>query len=119
MSTITLKNMHFHAYHGCLDHEKQLGNSFIVTLRMELDTTTAGQTDKLEDTLNYQLVYDAVRAEMEIPSELIEHAGQRIFDHIYNKFQQIKHLELELIKLNPPLGGPVDHVSIEIKGKRA
>jgi dihydroneopterin aldolase len=52
MATITLENMEFHAYHGCLDHEKQLGNTFLVTASMELDTTLAGLTDQLSDTLN-------------------------------------------------------------------
>jgi len=110
--------MEFHAFHGCLEHEQTLGNTFIVSVIIELDTTHSGETDTLEHTLNYQLVYNAVKAEMEIPSKLIEHAGQRILDHIFNEFPQIQGLEVKLSKMNPPLGGKVDRVTIELSKER-
>lgn len=118
MSKITLENMEFHAYHGCLEHEKQLGNTFQVTLAMELDTTLAGQTDELNDTLNYQAVYDVVKAEMEIPSKLIERVGQRILEAVFNQFPQIQQLNVKLSKFNPPLGAKVQAVSIQLEKSR-
>ena len=107
--------MKFHAYHGCLDFEKRDGNTFLVNLIMELDNEKAEISDKLEDTLNYQEVYDVVKHEMEIPSNLIEHAARRIFDALIENFPQILHLNLRLSKLNPPLGGDVKSVSVEIR----
>jgi len=118
MSKITLDNMEFHAFHGCMEHEQMLGNTFIVSISMMIDTQLAGQTDELEHTLNYQLVYDVVKEQMEIPSKLIEHAGQRIVDKIMNKFPQIQALEVCLSKLHPPLGGKVNKVTIDIKAAR-
>lgn len=118
MAVIYLENMEFHAYHGCLDHEKKLGNTFIVNLSMEIDTTHAGLTDDLADTLNYQEVYDLVKEQMAIPSKLIEHAVQRISDAIFEGFKQITTLEIKLSKLNPPLGGKVQSVSIVLKKQR-
>jgi len=119
MSKITLENMEFHAFHGCLEHEITLGNTFIVTVTMEFDTKQAGKSDELSDTLNYQLIYDLVKQEMEIPSKLIEHIGQRIAKRIMTSYTQITALKLKLSKLNPPLGGKVQAVSIEIEKKRA
>ena len=29
MSKIILENMEFHAFHGCMEHEKKLGNTFL------------------------------------------------------------------------------------------
>lgn len=110
--------MEFHAYHGCLEFEQTDGNTFIVSVVMELDTTLAGKTDELENTLNYQLIYDAVKREMEIPSNLIEYVGQRLMDAIFNGFPQIQELEVRLSKMNPPLGGKVERVSIEMNKKR-
>ena len=118
MSKIILENMEFHAFHGCLEVEQLLGNTFIVTVSMELDTSLAGETDELEQTLNYQFVYDVVKEQMELPSKLIEHVGQRILDTIFNEFPQINILEVKLSKMNPPLGGKVDRVSIELIKKR-
>lgn len=110
--------MEFHAFHGCLEFEQQFGNTFIVSLSMELDTTHAGLTDELEHTLNYQLVYDVVKAQMSIPSKLIEHVGQRVLDDVFDKFIQIKELTVRLSKLNPPLGGNVERVTIELNKYR-
>lgn len=106
--------MQFHAYHGCLDFEKRDGNTFLVSVKMKLDTYLAGITDNLEDTLNYQEVYDVVKREMEIPSNLIEHAAQRILDALAREFSQIQSVYVKLTKLNPPLGGDVEGVSIEL-----
>lgn len=110
--------MEFHAHHGCLDFEKVLGNTFVVNMTMELDTHQAGRTDELGDTLNYQLVYDLVKTEMEIPSKLIEQVGQRILHAVFERFDQIQHLTVQLLKLNPPLGGKVESVSIELSKSR-
>jgi len=117
-SFIILENMEFHAFHGCLEFEQQLGNTFLVSLSMEINTDQAGKTDNLDDTLNYQLVYDVVKEQMEIPSKLIEHVGQRILDSVFEKFPQITELNVKLSKLNPPLGGKVERVTIQLERKR-
>jgi len=110
--------MQFHAFHGCLEHEQTLGNTFIVSVAMTLDTSLAGKTDDLAHTLNYQLVYDEVKAQMDVPSKLIEHVGQRILDGLFQQFPVIQVLEVSLSKLSPPLGGKVESVSIELIKKR-
>jgi dihydroneopterin aldolase len=110
--------MEFHAFHGCLSHEKELGNTFRVTLSISIDTARAGSTDNLADTLNYQKVYDVVKHEMDIASNLIEHVAQRIADAVMGQFAEIDEIKLLLSKKNPPLGGKVESVSIEIHKKR-
>lgn len=118
MSKITLQNMEFHAYHGCMEHEKTLGNTFYVNLSMELNTLQAESTDELTHTLNYQEVYDVVKHEMNIPSKLIEHVSRRIADALFSQFNQIDKLNLKLTKMNPPLGAKVESVCIEIEKTR-
>jgi len=117
MSKISLENMEFHAFHGCLKHEQTLGNTFLVSVTMELDTKHSGKTDELDHTLNYQLVYDVIAGQMEMPSKLIEHVGQRILDSLMDGFTQIHSLEVKLSKMNPPLGGKVERVTIELYKK--
>ena len=114
MNKISLENMEFHAFHGCLKHEQTLGNTFLVSVTMELDTKHSGKTDELDHTLNYQLVYDVIAGQMEMPSKLIEHVGQRILDSLIDGFTQIHSLEVKLSKMNPPLGGKVERVTIEL-----
>lgn len=118
MSEIILENMEFHAFHGCMEHEKNIGNTFLVTVKINIDTTQAGTSDSLEDTLNYQLIYDVIRTEMGIRSNLIEHLARRIVDAVMDQFEQIKSVKLKLTKLNPPLGAKVESVSIKLESKR-
>lgn len=114
MAIITLNNMEFHAYHGCMEHERKLGNTFTVTVSMKLDTSEAGESDRLEDTLNYQLVYDAVKTEMDHPVNLIEHLAQNILQRLTHSFPQVETFTVRISKHNPPLGGKVDNVTIEL-----
>lgn len=115
MGTIRLKKMKFHAYHGCLEHERKLGNTFLVNLELILDTEKAEVTDDLNDTLNYQSVYDVVREEMNVHSDLIEYLGRRIVDRLMNEFVQLKFIKIEVEKKNPPLGGEVASVSFVLE----
>ena len=119
MAFIYLENMEFYSFHGCLEEERVNGNTFLVSVCMEVDTEKAGKTDELSDTVNYQQVYDIVKKEMEIPSHLIEHVAQRIYDRIFEQIPQISGLHIRLSKLNPPLGGKVEKASVEISGKRS
>lgn len=118
MSKIILEDMEFYAFHGCLESEKQLGNTFWVSLEIELNTEKAARTDDLSDTLNYQLVYDMVKQQMAIRSNLIEHLSQRILDAIFDRFDVIETLKLRLSKANPPLGGKTKCVTIELSKNR-
>lgn len=119
MARIILENMEFHAYHGVLEHEKTLGNTFLVTLDMEVNTEKAGVSDQLEDTVDYSLIYNTVRKVMEYPSNLIEHVAHRMADDIMTKFVRVLSIRLRLTKLNPPLEGKVEKVSIEIERLRS
>ena len=110
--------MEFHSYHGVMEHEKALGNTFIVTVAMEINTEKAALTDHLEDTVNYQLIYLTIKKQIEIPSNLIENVTQRILDKLMNKFPRISHLHIKLSKMNPPLGGKVEKVSISMEKSR-
>ncbi|OJV32012.1 MAG: dihydroneopterin aldolase [Bacteroidales bacterium 36-12] len=116
MAKIILEDMEFHAYHGVYDFEKTEGNTFLVTAVMDIDIQKAGVTDNLDDTLNYQSVYDVIKSEMLIPSDLIEHISQRILGALKKQFPQIKHLTISLSKLNPPLGGKVEKVTVVVEG---
>ena len=56
----------------------QVGNTFIVDLILTAPLENAVWSDDLSDTINYATVYETVKAEMAIPSRLLEHAAGRI-----------------------------------------
>ncbi len=118
MGMIELKGMEFHSFIGHYDEEKQIGNNFRVDLRLWYDSSAAGKSDRLSDALDYQAVYNIVRDEMGHKCNLIENAGQRILDRVFEAFPEISRLEVRLAKLFPKLGGIVEEVSITLSRDR-
>jgi dihydroneopterin aldolase len=112
MGLISLSGMEFFAYHGCFEEEQIIGNKFIVDLEFFATTDNAETSDDLAKTVNYQKVYELVKAEMEIKSKLLEHVARRIQDSLYKNFPYIGSSKITVSKLNPPIGGKVDKVSL-------
>ena len=104
---IELEDMKFQAYHGCLESERRDGNLFLVDFKGEMDITKASESDCLEDTVNYARIYEIVKAEMEIPSDLLEHVAGRIVNAIAEKFPQFVRFSVRVSKKMPPVDGPV------------
>jgi dihydroneopterin aldolase len=107
--------MEFYAFHGHFEVEKMAGNRFLVNLAIEADCSKAAQTDRLEDTLDYQKAYLAVKEEMAIPSDLLEHVARRIIDRIKNEFPEAQKVAVKVSKLNPPMGGQIERVSVSLE----
>ena len=116
MGKIRLEGMEFFAHHGHHSDEITSGNKFVVDLYFDADTSVAADTDELENTLNYEMIYEFIKKEMAIRSNLLEHIAQRIMNGLKEKFPAIKNAELTLSKYNPPLKGIVQKVGITING---
>ena len=114
MSKITIENMEFYAYHGHFEEEQKIGTWFSLDLTMEVDTSKAELTDELEDTVDYSAVYQVVKEQMMIPSKLLEHVGRRILNAVKERFSDVTDAQLKIRKMNPPLGGKMDFVSLEL-----
>lgn len=112
---IELREITFYAYHGVAPQEAVVGNTFVVDLLLTAPLEKAVYSDDLSDTINYADVYETIKAEMEIPSKLLEHVAGRILMALKKRFPQISEIELVLSKLNPPFGGDVRSASIHLK----
>ena len=115
MSVISIEGMEFFAYHGCFKEEQIIGTKFSVDLFLDTDTTRAEATDALNDTVNYLAVYQAVKAEMQTKSNLLEHIARRILKRVTKEFPAINHARIKIRKLNPPLGGKMNFVALELE----
>ena len=115
---IELEGMEFHAFHGVLEHEKIEGNLFIVDFKGEVDMSKAAESDLLEDTLNYALIYDAVAKQMQTPSELLEHVAGRIVKAIAADSPQLESFSVRVSKRQPPVAGPVKWSRVTLFHKR-
>jgi dihydroneopterin aldolase len=118
MGTILLEGMEFFAFHGCFKEEQIIGTKFIVDLYIDVESTMAADTDHLRDTVDYVILYQCVKKEMEQKSHLLEHVAKRIMVVVQNKFPVITAIELKLAKINPPIGGKIHQVSFKTQWKK-
>lgn len=115
---IYLQNLRFFARHGVGEQERLIGNEFTVNLKLAVNFCRAMQTDDVADTVNYAEVYEAVKAEMAVPSKLLEHVGGRIVSRLFRDFPQVTEVELRLGKRNPPMNADIEAAGIEIRMAR-
>ena len=116
MGIIKVEGIKIYAFHGCLSEETKIGGNYIVDVHLETDFEKAALTDDLSKTIDYVQVYEIVKSEMPIPSKLIEHVGQRIINKLKSEIISIEQVEVKVTKLNPPMNGNVEQVSIIVFG---
>ena len=118
MSTIRLKNIRIFANHGCLTEEEKIGSDYLVNLTVKADLSGAAESDRLQDTVDYVHLQKIVTDQMAIRSKLLEHVGQRIIDAIFAEIPLVDAVAVRVSKMNPPIGGDVEDVSVTMKSKR-
>lgn len=109
---IRLSKMRFYAFHGVMPQESITGHEFEVSLSLEADVTPALESDEVEDTINYACLFDLVKAEMMVPSRLIEHVAGRIFRKLKEQYPQLTDIEVRVAKLHPPVKGEVERAEV-------
>ena len=116
MNKIVIEGIKLYCYHGCLEEEAKIGADYVVDVTMETDFSEAAKTDDLTKTIDYVTVYEIVKKQMAIRSKLIEQPAQRITDELKQSFPSLKYTEVQVSKLNPPMNGNVEKVSVIIAG---
>ena len=114
MNKILVEGIKLYAYHGCMEEEGRIGGNYIVDVTMETDFSEAAETDDLTKTIDYVVVYNIVKKQMAIRSMLIEHVGKRIITELKKELRGLEKVDIKITKLNPPMNGNVESVSIII-----
>ena len=118
MGIIKVENIRVFAYHGCLKEETKIGSDYRVDLQVKANLQTSAKTDDLKDTIDYVFLNKVIKEEMEIPSHLLETVAKRILNRVFNKDKLVKKATVWVSKLNPPIGGDVEKVTIKMTDKR-
>ena len=111
---IRMEGMKFHAFHGVLPQENLVGAYFYIDLNLKTDFTRAAETDDLQGTVSYADIYAAVKEEMSVPSQLLEHVCQRIARRLFQDFPSIEAIDIRLSKENPPMGACAKSIGVEV-----
>ena len=114
MGLIQIEGMEFYSFHGHYKEERIVGNKFLVDLAIETDMQKPAESDNLKDAVNYQHAYQIVKQEMERKSHLLEHIARRILDALYSELKGISRATVKVSKMNPPMGGKIQSVSVTL-----
>ncbi len=118
MDYIILSNIRTYSYHGCMDEEEKIGAEFRTDLKVKTDMSKAAQTDDLQYGLDYTRLNEIVIAEMKIRAKLMETVALRIINSILSEFDIAINVEVKITKLNPPVGGNIEAVSVQMFRER-
>ena len=118
MDKIRLSNIRLYAYHGCLEEEALIGSDYRVDLEAFAVLDKAKISDDLEDTVDYVHLNKIVKEEMQIRSKLLEHVAERILQRIFAELALVNEASVSISKLNPPIGGDVEAVTLVLRKKR-
>jgi 7,8-dihydroneopterin aldolase/epimerase/oxygenase len=118
VATIALEQMEFYAYHGVYEAERQIGNKYVVDVRIRAQVDEAAKQDQLSGTVDYGQVYGVIKEIMNKPTQLLEHLAYSACAQLLEKLPQILDVEVKVSKLNPPIGGLCAASSVTIYESR-
>lgn len=118
MDKIYINNLEFIGFHGVFPEEKKLGQKFLVSLELIVDTREAGKTGDLTKSVHYGLVaQDVERAFLEKSIDLIETCAENIAEMVLKKYELVKEVKVTVKKPWAPLQMHFENVAVEISRK--
>jgi len=104
--------MQFYAFHGYYKEEQKMGNQFVLDVEVTLDNFDQA-TDQIQDTVNYEKIYQICKEEMKITQQLIE----TVAFNILTRIKDLNHVDTAKIcisKMHPKMGGPLKSATVEM-----
>jgi dihydroneopterin aldolase len=102
-----------------LAEESIIGSEYRVDIALRTDLKKASISDNLADTVDYVHVNHIVKEEMDIPSKLLEHVAKRIIGRVFLELKTVAKIKVSVSKINPPIGGDVEMVTVVLKAERS
>lgn len=113
---IIISGLKVFAWHGVYEEEREKGQNFIINAKLLLDTAAAGNSDSLEDSVDYGKVSLFIDEFMRINQfNLLETIVNRLARKILVKFPMVESVILEVAKPEAPIPVPLDNVSVRVE----
>jgi 7,8-dihydroneopterin aldolase/epimerase/oxygenase len=118
MDVIQLTGIRCYGYTGYLPEEQILGQWFEVDLRLGVDLSLAGQSDRIEDTLDYRgVIADVKELIATAKFALVEKLAEKIVSTVLAD-DRVRHVELKLHKPAAPIPDFGGKITIELIRQR-
>ena len=113
--TVFVTGLALHAYHGVMQHEAKVGQTFKLDLVLDIDLEAASRSDKLAHTVGYdQVVEVASRAFCGRRYRLVEAAAGAVADAILDRFAQVSAVRVTLHKPHAPIAATFADVGVTL-----
>lgn len=113
--TVYVTGLIVEAHHGVMPQERVVGNTFRLDIELRCPPSAAAlEDDRLDGTINYAEVVSIAKAQMAIPSQLLEHAAERIRRSLIARWPQVTGGTIRLTKLTPPVAAQMEGAGISL-----
>lgn len=116
MDKICIKGLEVFGKHGVLPEENALGQKFVISVTLFCDTRGAGQSDRLEDSVDYARVSELLKEETENHVfRLVEALAWHLAREVLLHFALVQNVIVRVEKPWAPVHLPLDTVSVQIE----
>lgn len=116
MDKIEIRDLECYCHHGVLKEENVLGQKFLVSVSLYMDTRKAGKSDELSFSVDYADVAHFINDTMkQTEFKLIEAAAEKIAREVLLRYKPLRAAEVNIKKPWAPILLPLDTVSVTIK----
>jgi len=113
--TVFVTGLALHAYHGVMQHEAKVGQTFKLDLVLDIDLKAASRSDKLAHTVGYdQVVEVASHAFCGRRYRLVEAAAGAVADAFLDRFAQVSAVRVTLHKPHAPIAATFADVGVTL-----
>jgi 7,8-dihydroneopterin aldolase/epimerase/oxygenase len=117
---IFVKGLALHAYHGVMQHEAKVGQTFQIDLRLALELGNASRTDKLKDTVSYDFVIKtATEAFCGRRYRLVEAAAGAVADAVLARCPQVRSVRVTVHKPHAPIAATFEDIGVTLERVRS
>lgn len=118
--SVHVNGLALHAFHGVMEHEAKVGQTFFLDLILDIDLTQASRSDKLADTVGYDQVVDvASRTFCGQRFRLIEAAAGAVADAVLAAFPAAMSVEVTVHKPHAPIAATFSDVGVTLRRVRS
>lgn len=111
---LSIHNIEITAPLGVYEFEKLQQNRFLISVDLWGDYQKSMNSDELQDTLNYQVIFEISQEVLRHGGNLIEAAAQQIMSRVLAFDYPLTKVRVYIQKLKPPLDGNVSDTSFEL-----
>lgn len=117
---ILLTGLAFYGYHGVMPEEGRLGQRFRLDLALTLDLDEAARTDRVEATISYADLHEAIqRAFEEKRFKLIEALALHMIARLFETHPPLERIFIRVRKPEAPLPIIAGEAAVELERGRA